>query len=70
MRAAAKGERQQVLFFFFKSKFTFFSHCVSHVCRQGTPHAAQDTVANEAASDASLFLFHLIFWGFFQKRSH
>lgn len=34
MRSAAEEEQQQAVVFF-KSKFTFFSSDVSHVCRQG-----------------------------------
>lgn len=38
MRCAAKEEQRQEVFFFSKSKFTFFPSDVSHVCRQGTSH--------------------------------
>lgn len=45
------------IFFFFKSKFTFFSSGVSHVCRQGT----RRMVVKKAASDFSLFFVRFDF---------
>lgn len=62
MRCAAKEEQRQAVFFFLKSKFTFFSSDVSHVCRQGISHSG------EGESFCFLLLFlRLNFFGSFSR---
>lgn len=57
-----RGAAASCIFFFFKSKFTFFSSDVSHVCRQGISHSGE----GERASAFSFFSFVWIFWVHFQ----